>query len=631
MRLSKTAIPFGAFLVAALLCWQGARYAVHALETASVGAVDLALEEAGQGGLEVLGDGLLIVLEGEVQSEAARLRAMNAAGTVVDASRVIDNMSVAENAPIAPPDFSVEILRNDSGVSLIGLIPSNSDRDGMSADIADLAGGADRVADFLEAADYPVPPDWPDAMGYALRALEQLPRSKISVRAGHVSIEAIADSDEERARLETSLRRTIPDQVEVALAISSPRPVVTPFTVRFIHDGEGGRFDACVADTDAGEALIVAAAEAAGLQGQAGCTIALGAPSRRWGEAVALAIEAVADLGGGTVTISDADVTLVALPGAVQGNFERVAGELENDLPEIFALEAVLPAAPGAADQGPPQFIATLSPEGLVQLRGRVSDELLNATAENYARARFGTTEIAMGTRMVDGLPQGWSIRVLAGIEALSKLSNGSVVVEPDRLIVRGNTGNARAGAEISRLLIDKLGSAAEFEIEVTYVEQLDPISALPTPEECVDQIIIATDARKITFDPGSANISGAAIQVVDDIAEILRRCADLRLEIAGYTDSQGSEEGNQRLSQQRAEAVLTALRARRVPTSSFEPRGYGEADPIADNETEEGREANRRIEFRLIVPEPIAEEPTTLEEIAAEEAAAEDQGTDEE
>ena len=75
----------------------------------------------------------------------------------------------------------------------------------------------------------------------------------------------------------------------------------------------------------------------------------------------------------------------------------------------------------------------------------------------------------------------------------------------------------------------------------------------------------------------------------------------------------------NLNLSQERAESVLTALRSRRVPVGTFTAIGFGEADPIADNDSEEGREANRRIEFSLIVPEPIVEETSTLDAIAEE------------
>ena len=384
----------------------------------------------------------------------------------------------------------------------------------------------------------------------------------------------------------------------------------------------GAQFDSCVADTPAAERRIVAAATAAGIEGRVGCSVALGTPTTRWADAVVMSINAVEELGGGTVTISDVDITLVARAGSVEGNFDRIAGELENNLPEVFALEAVLPAAPTPGNEGPPQFIATLSPEGLVQLRGRVSDDLLNSTAENFARAKFGSADISMATRVVEGLPNSWPIRVLAGIEALSKLSNGSVVVEPNNVIVRGNTGAQDAGGEITRLLIDKLGSSSEFEVSVTYVEELDPIASLPTEEECLAGIMAVTEARKITFEPSSAMIAGAGAAILDDIAEILQRCSNLRIEIAGYTDSQGSEDGNQRLSQQRADAVLDGLRVRRVPVSNFRSIGYGEANPIADNETADGREANRRIEFTLTTPEST-EEPTALEQIEQEAADA--------
>ena len=98
----------------------------------------------------------------------------------------------------------------------------------------------------------------------------------------------------------------------------------------------------------------------------------------------------------------------------------------------------------------------------------------------------------------------------------------------------------------------------------------------------------------------------------MDDIAEVLKNCGDIRLEIQGYTDSQGRESMNLSLSQSRAESVLNELRARRVLTSSFVAKGYGEENPIADNKTEEGREANRRIEFRLIQPEAETPEDET-------------------
>jgi len=624
MRLSALFGLLAVFALAAVICVFGARVAVSSVETRSVMSVRVALEENGYGFASVLGDGLQVILEGQAPSEAARFRAISTAGSMVDASRVIDNMTVVASEALQAPEFSIEILRNDSGISAIGLIPTSSDRESLAARLSGIADDAN-FADFLETADYEEPLGWDPALNYALRALRQLPRSKISVRAGFVSVEAISDSPQQKAQLESSLRAASPDGMLVTLNIMAPRPVVSPFLTRFSVDENGARFENCVVDSIASQRRLVAAAETLGVTGSIGCPVALGSPTAEWGDAVIASMNAITELGAGTVTISDADVTLVAVEGTVQGNFDRIVDALEDELPEVFALDAVLPEAPDPNTEGPAQFVATLSPEGLVQLRGRVSDELMSMTIENFARAKFGAADISMRTQSGGELPSGWAVRVLAGLEALSKLSNGSVTVEPDFVTVRGNTGIVDASTEITQLLTEKVGEGQEFSVEVTYVEELDPIASLPTEEECLAQIIAVTGSRKITFEPSSANIAGAGAAILDDIAEILQRCPDTRIEIAGYTDSQGSEGGNQRLSQQRANAVLDGLRVRRVPVSNFRAVGYGEENPIADNGTEEGREANRRIEFTLIVPEST-EEPTALEQMEQEAAEAGEQ-----
>ena len=115
-------------------------------------------------------------------------------------------------------------------------------------------------------------------------------------------------------------------------------------------------------------------------------------------------------------------------------------------------------------------------------------------------------------------------------------------------------------------------------------------------------------------FEPGSSTPVAEAGPVLDDIAEVLKTCGEATFEIGGHTDSQGREEMNQQLSQARAQAVLGELRIRRVLNPNITAMGYGEAAPIADNSTEEGRETNRRIEFKLITPAPIPEVATTLE-----------------
>ncbi|WP_417742744.1 OmpA family protein [Salipiger sp.] len=623
MRLSRIAIPAAALLIAAVLCVITAFFSVRLVEDSSISGVEEALDIAELDWADVDVNGLQVFLIGEAPDEAARFQAVTVAGTVVDSARVIDQMLVAEAADIRPPDFSVEILRNDDGISVIGLIPASTDREDMLSRFEDIAGRDGEVADLLEVADFPAPEGWERALSFALRSLSDLPRSKLSVSGEEVAIKAMTESESERRKLLSNLERRAPEGLELALDLSAPRPVITPFTLRFVIDETGqAQFDACSADTEQSRDAILAAARSAGVSEEETCRLGLGVPSRRWADAAVQAISAVKELGGGSVTFSNADVALLALEGTDQGLFDRVVGELESGLPEVFALKAVLPETPDAKDEGPREFTATLSPEGSVQLRGRVRSEIARQTADSLARALFTSASVYTAARVDETLPASWSPRVLAGLEALGALSNGVVRVTPDLVSLSGNTGNPDAEDEISGLLADKLGEAGGFEISVTYQEKLDPTLGIPTPEECEAQIVEIIGDRKINFEPGSANLDASAKDVMDDIAELLKLCGDIPLEIQGHTDSQGRESMNEQLSQDRAQAVLDALRNRRVLTASYRVKGYGETQPIADNGTEEGREANRRIAFHLIRPEAVEEEKTALEEL--EEAGAE-------
>lgn len=603
-------------MFAAVLSLVAASYAVTAVEQHSEIGVRRALDASEYHWAEVQGDGLRVILTGTAPDEAARFSAISHAGSVVDAARIIDGLDVAPSADLAPPRFSAEILRNSSGISIIGLVPEGTDRDALLFRLQEIAGST-QVADLLETADYPSPTGWNDALSYAAISLRRLPRSKVSVAAGYVKITAISDSAEEKKMLETELTRAAPPGLRLALDIAAPRPVITPFTLRFLIDQDGVRFDACSAETEDARSKILDAAWRAGLSGSADCTIGMGVPSPHWAEAVRLGISRLASLGGGSITFSNADVTLVAAEGTDPALFDRTIGELETELPDVFSLHAVLPQPKKDGTSGPPEFSATRSPEGLVQLRGRLSDENLRSMVDSFARARFGSDQVYTATRLVPDLPADWPVRVLAGLEALAMLNNGALTVLPDRVELRGASHAENASADIARLLSDKLGEAKDYALNITYKAPPEPENKAPAAEECEAQIIDLQAASKITFEPGSATIAADSLRTMDQIADILRICGDLRLEIQGHTDSQGREEMNMQLSQSRAQSVLNELRARRVPTSNFVAQGYGETRPISPNDTDVGREENRRIEFRLIRPAPsTAKEETTLESV---------------
>ena len=606
MRLSEYLPITIAILLGGSACLGVAVASVSAIETQSERQVGAALVENGYDWADVSVDGLRVILTGTAPSEAARFTAVSAASEIVEASRVIDAMEIAAREFVAPPAFSVEILRNDEGISLIGLVPASTDR----TRIAERAGRVQKttVTDLLEPADYPVPETWAAALDFGLEALTDLPRSKITVEASRVSITAITDSARQKREIEATLRSVVPAGVRLVLDISAPRPVLTPFTLRFVIDGSGPHFDACSADSPDARRRIVEAARAAGLDGEVSCLIGLGQPSPRWADAAVLAIGAVAELGGGHVTFSNADVTLQAPEGTREADFDRIAGRLQTALPEVFSLTAVLPqpADRGSDEDGgrdAVEFVATRGTEGQVEIRGRLPDARTRAAVQSFAHARFGVDGTELAARIADDLPQGWPVRVLVSLEALSLLNNGAMTVRPDLIEISGDTGSKTAKDDISRIITSKLGETAEFKLDVSYVEALDPIAALPTPEECVERINAAIAERKITFAPGSSEIDADALDTIDKVAEALKECQTVQMEIGGHTDSQGRESMNERLSQERANAVLNAIMARRVLTSNLIAKGYGETRPIADNGSDDGREANRRIEFQLILP----------------------------
>jgi len=100
-----------------------------------------------------------------------------------------------------------------------------------------------------------------------------------------------------------------------------------------------------------------------------------------------------------------------------------------------------------------------------------------------------------------------------------------------------------------------------------------------------------------VLFPFDSADLTSRAHRDVAEIAETLRSLPDRHISIEGHTDSVGSPLYNQRLSERRAGAVKSALSASGIPNSKLSSRGFGESDPVASNESSEGRQRNRRVE----------------------------------
>jgi outer membrane protein OmpA-like peptidoglycan-associated protein len=101
----------------------------------------------------------------------------------------------------------------------------------------------------------------------------------------------------------------------------------------------------------------------------------------------------------------------------------------------------------------------------------------------------------------------------------------------------------------------------------------------------------------RLAFETGSANLAPASDPQIRNIAEILRCYPTVNLKIGGYTDNTGDPAANQRLSQARAETARQAIVRQGIEPTRIEAEGYGQEHPVASNDTDDGRQRNRRID----------------------------------
>ena len=111
---------------------------------------------------------------------------------------------------------------------------------------------------------------------------------------------------------------------------------------------------------------------------------------------------------------------------------------------------------------------------------------------------------------------------------------------------------------------------------------------------------------NSITFEFGQSSLNPAVQPTLNSVVTVLNKYTETNLQVAGHTDSIGSEQANQTLSLDRANSVASYLTSQQLPPARLNRVGFGETRPIADNGTDEGRAQNRRVEL-IIEPRPVS------------------------
>lgn len=168
--------------------------------------------------------------------------------------------------------------------------------------------------------------------------------------------------------------------------------------------------------------------------------------------------------------------------------------------------------------------------------------------------------------------------------------------------------GNTALGAVIGSVVGGVVGGiiGSKMDREAREIEQAIPGAEVTRVGE---GIVMTLRENAIRFEVGKSSLTAQARQNLDRLVPIFQEHADTYIEIHGHTDSTGSLQLNQRLSEDRALSVARYLISRGIASSRLRTKGFGPSSPVDTNETAAGRAANRRVEFAIYANEKMIED----------------------
>ncbi|MEO6842718.1 MAG: OmpA family protein [Bradyrhizobium sp.] len=314
--------------------------------------------------------------------------------------------------------------------------------------------------------------------------------------------------------------------------------------------------------------------------------LARGAPPR-FDNAALLLIDQIGKLKDGKISISDNKVSLSGMARDLGGR-EAIAAGLKN-LPEGFSVAANEVKAP------PFIFQAYKDPVALtLTLTGYVPDNNVHAALVAAASRKFFSEKVVDNLKASVGAPARFASAVAPALGALSRLSTGTLVVTDREVKLSGDAFFDAAAVQIRSGLGKDFPQDWQFKAEISVKPAAAPVDATVCQQLFFDLLGKGT----IRFESNRSVIDADSAGLLDRLIETALRCPSANIEIAGHTDGDGEDGYNQALSEKRAQSVVDYLVKAGLPADRFTVAGYGSTQPIASNDTDEGKAQNRRIEF---------------------------------
>ena len=380
--------------------------------------------------------------------------------------------------------------------------------------------------------------------------------------------------------------KSLPAGLQLARAEILP-PEIKPYRWNASSDGKSVTLQG-LAPSDAIRAEIVATATRlfAGRAVGNGMRVARGAPNGDFARAATSALAELAKLADGETTMTDGELSIRGHGSAAVTN-DVVTASVRASLPEPFKV--------GAIDIIAPYAFKIAKGGGRVVLTGFAPNDAARGDLASAAKVVFLGEPVENELANRSDAPAGLVNAVKALFPSLARLASGSLISEDTVFNVEGLAIYEKAANEIKLELGRALARGFKLGVVTIGVAPPPPVLAV---DECQPAFDGMLSKGRILFETGSANLSKESLALLDHLIELVRRCREASIEVAGHTDSQGTPELNLDLSQRRAEAVTSYIGESGVDTVRITSVGYGETKPVASNDTPEGRAQNRRIEF---------------------------------
>jgi len=196
----------------------------------------------------------------------------------------------------------------------------------------------------------------------------------------------------------------------------------------------------------------------------------------------------------------------------------------------------------------------------------------------------------------------------IGGCASMSRQERGTIIGAGSGAAIGGaigsRSGNTALGAIIGAAVGGAAGNYIGHYMDKQYEEMERDLDGA-TIERVGEGIKITFDSG-LLFDVNSAQVQPAGRANLTSLAQILNKYPDTNILIEGHTDSSGSDEYNMTLSRNRADSVANLLEQMQVLPTRCITRGYGETQPVADNATAAGRQANRRVEIAIFANDKL-------------------------